>query len=276
MTASPTFGPHVSDRSSVSQRTFAVLECVGASRLPLTTTEIASLLDMPVPTVHRIVHQLDLDGLLIQEAGSRGFVPGPRLFNFALDVFRSSMRHGSRRAILEKLSATTGETCNFGIISGGALLYADRVEASWPFGLRYEVGSRVPLHCTSMGKLLLAHQPKRRREHLLTLSNLHGYTANTMTELSQLEEAFAQIRAQGYSIDNQEFLAGVICAAVPVRDARGRICAAVAVSAPKARMPIELALEHIPRLLEAAEEISTAWAAEEDDLAPGDETFHGN
>lgn len=266
MTAPINFGNPATDRSSVSQRTFAVMECVGSSRVPLTTTEIASLLDMAIPTVHRIVHQLDMDGLLMQEAGCRGYIPGPRLFSFALDVFQTAMRHGSKHAILEKLSADTGETCNFGIISGGALLYADRVEASWPFGLRYEVGSRVPLHCTSMGKLLLAHQPKRRREHLLTLTNLHGYTAKTMTELSQLEEQFSQIRAQVYSIDNQEFLAGVICAAVPVRDPRGKICAAVAVSAPKARMPIELAMEHIPRLVEAAEEISTAWGTEDDDL----------
>lgn len=253
----------VGDRSSVSQKTFAVMECVGSSTRPLTVSEIAVLLDIPTPTVHRIVHQLDMDGLLVPDAGSRGYVPGPRLFNFALNVFQTAVRHGSKHAILERLSAVTGETCNFGLISGGALLYADRVEASWPFGLRYEVGSRVPLHCTSMGKMLLAHQPKRRREHLLSLSELHAYTDSTITEIPALEEQFAQIRASGYSIDNQEFLAGVICAAVPVRDTRGRVCAAVAVSAPQARMPVSLAVQHVPRLLEAAEEISAGWAMDE-------------
>lgn len=255
------------DRSSVSQKTFAVMECVGSSNRPLTTSELAVLLDMPTPTVHRIVHQLDMDGLLVQEAGSRGYVPGPRLFNFALNVFQTAVRHGSKHAILERLSATTGETCNFGIISGGALLYADRVEAAWPFGLRYEVGSRVPLHCTSMGKMLLAHQPKRRREHLLSLSDLHAYTETTITDIPALEEQFARIRTQGYSIDNQEFLAGVICAAVPVRDARGRVCAAVAVSAPQARMPIPTAIGHVPALHKAAEEIAATWAMDEEEEA---------
>lgn len=265
MTAPTNIVSPVGDRSSVSQKSFAVMECIGSSGRPLTTSEIAVRLDMPTPTVHRIVHQLDMDGLLVQEAGSRGYIPGPRLFNFALNIFQTAVRHGSKHAILERLSGATGETCNFGIISGGALLYADRVEASWPFGLRYEVGSRVPLHCTSMGKMLLAHQPKRRREHLLSLSDLHGYTANTVTEISQLEDQFTRIRAQGYSMDDQEFLAGVICAAVPVRDARGKVCAAVAVSAPQARMPISVAINHVPLLLEAAEEISAAWAMDEAD-----------
>lgn len=260
------------DRSSVSQKVFAVMERVALSDRPLTVSELAGDLDVPKPTMHRIVHQLDGDGLLVQEAGTRGYVPGPRLFNFALSVVQAGMRNGPRHAILERLSAATGETCNFGMISGGALLYADRVEASWPFGLRFEVGSRVPMHCTSMGKMLLAHLPKRRREHLLNVSALHAYTVNTMTDAAQLEEAFAEIRAQGYSIDDQEFLAGVVCAAVPIRDARGRVCAAIAVSAPQVRMPIALAVQHVPLLAEAAREISDTWTADDGrDIDPQDE-----
>ena len=257
------------DRTSVSQKSFAVMECIGSASRALTTSELSALLDIPKPTTHRIVHQLDMDGLLMQEAGGRGYVPGPRLFNFALSVFQTAVRHGTKHAILERLSDRTGETCNFGIISGGALLYADRVEAAWPFGLRYEVGSRVPLHCTSMGKLLLAHLPKRRRQHLLSLSDLHPYTANTITDPDRLEEEFTLIRARGYSIDDQEFLGGVVCAAVPVRDARKQVCAAVAVSAPQARMSVALAEGHVPALLSAAEEIASTWFIDETDAMEG-------
>ena len=149
----------------------------------------------------------------------------------------------------------TGETCNFGTISGGAVVYVDRVEAAWPLGLRYEIGSRVPLHCTSIGKMMLAHQTKRRREHLLSTAPLHRYTDNTITDLGQLDAEFAAIRSRGYSIDNQEFLAGVICIAVPVHDTAGHVCAAVAVSAPQARMSAASAVQNVPAMLEAARNI---------------------
>lgn len=242
-------------RLGVSQKVFAVMERVAAADRPLTVSELAVLLDMPKPTMHRIVRQLDGEGLLLKEPDSRGYGPGPRLCNFAMNVVRTAMRTGPRHAILESLSARTGETCNFGTISGSAVLYVDRVEAAWPFGLKFEVGSRVPLHCTSMGKLLLAHQVKRRRDHLLSAAPLHPYTGNTMTDLDRLEEEFAEIRGRGYSFDNQEFLAGVICLAVPVHDDRGQVSAAIAVSAPQARMSAASAVAHVPLMREAAAEL---------------------
>ena len=245
---------------SATQRVFAVMECIATSERPLTVSDLAVLLDMPKGTMHRIVHQLDADGLLMPEAGSRGYVPGPRLLNFGLSVVNAGMRNAPRRAVMERISAETGETINFGLISGGALVYVDRVEAAWPFGLRYEIGSRVPTYCTSMGKLLLAHMPKRRRDHLLNVTPLHAYTPHTLTDPAQLEEEFTKIRAQGYSLDNQGFLAGVICIAVPVHDARGNVCAAIAASAPLARMSIDKAIGHVNLLTHAAGEISASWS----------------
>ncbi len=251
--------PQVEDRSSVTQKMFAVLEAVASSVRPLTVSDLTALLDVPKGTMHRIVRQLDDDGLLIPEPGSRGYVPAPRLLSFAMNVVHAGMRSAPTHAIIERLSAEMGETCNVGMISGSALIYVDRVEAAWPFGLHYETGSRVPLYCTSMGKLLLAHLPKRRRDHLLSVLPLHRYTENTLTDAARLEEAFTEIRALGYSLDNQEFLAGVICIAVPVRDAGGNVRAAIAVSAPQARMSVSLAVERVELLSEAARQISASW-----------------
>lgn len=242
-------------KQGVSQKMFAVLEAVASAGRPLTVTELVVLLGVPKPTMHRIVRQLDNEGLLLREPHSRGFGPGPRLCNFAIDVVRTAMRSSPRRAVLERLSQRTGETCNFGMISGNAVIYLDRIEAAWPFGLKFEAGSRVPLHCTSMGKLLLAHQPKRRREYLLNAATLHRYTDNTITDPVALEEQLTEIRKRGYSIDNQEFLAGVICLAVPVHDNRGQACAALAISAPNARMSIAVAEGHVPQMLEAVQDL---------------------
>jgi IclR family acetate operon transcriptional repressor len=237
-------------------KVFAVLEAVASLPRPLTVSEIAVLLGVPKPTMHRIVRQLDAEGLLQREPHTRAYGPGPRLLSLAMDAVRSSMRVGPRHAVLEALSAKVGETCNFGMIAGNAVVYLDRVEASWPFGLKFEAGSRVPLHCTSMGKLLLSAQPRRRRDALMAASALSRYTHNTITDPEALRRELDEIRKRGYSVDNQEFLAGVVCLAVPVSDRKGTVCAAIAISAPEARMSAAQAIEHLPSLKSAAEEMA--------------------
>jgi DNA-binding IclR family transcriptional regulator len=237
-------------------KVFAVLETVASVPRPLTVSELAVLLGVPKPTMHRIVRQLDAEGLLQREPHTRAYGPGPRLLSFAMDAMRSSMRFGPRHAVLEVLSAEVGETCNFGMIAGSAVVYLDRVEASWPFGLKFEAGSRVPLHCTSMGKLLLSALPRRRRDALISASALSRYTENTITDAGKLRRELDEIRKRGFSVDNQEFLAGVVCLAVPVSDKKGAVCAAIAISAPEARMSAAEAIEHLPALKSAAEDMA--------------------
>lgn len=239
-----------------AHKVFMVLETVAAAQRPVSVSELTGLTGVPMPTMHRIVRQLDGEGLLQREPHSRLYSPGPRLVSFALDALRSSMRSAPRHAVLERLSATVRETCNFGMIVGNSVAYLDRVEAAWPLGLKFEPGSRVPIHCTSMGKLLLSMLPRRRREDLIRASTLARYTENTITDAEALAQELETIRKRGYSVDNQEFLAGVVCVAVPVRDQRGAVCAALAISAPQARMTAAEALDHLPALFAAAQELS--------------------
>lgn len=237
-------------------KVFAVLEAIATAQRPLAISELAALLGVPKPTMHRIVRQLDAEGLLQREPNRRVYGPGPRLLNFALGAVRSSMRSAPRHAVLEALSAKVGETCNFGMIAGNAVLYLDRVEASWPFGLRFDAGSRVPMHCTSVGKLLLSIQPRKRRDEMIRATPLARYTEYTITDPEKLHIELEDIRKRGYSIDNQEFLAGVVCLAVPVRDSKGVVCAGLAMSAPHARMSVEEAVGHLPELFSAAEQLA--------------------
>jgi IclR family acetate operon transcriptional repressor len=240
---------------SSAHKSFMVLETVVSAQRPLSVSDLTALMGVPTPTMHRIVRLLDTDGFLQREPGSRLYSPGPRLVGFALDTIRSSMRSAPRHAVLERLSGAVRETCNFGMLVGNHIAYLDRVEAAWPLGLKFESGSRVPIHCTSMGKLLLSMLPRRRREELLKGSSLMRYTENTITEAGELARKLEEVRKQGYAIDNQEFLAGVVCIAAPVRDKRGTACAAVAISAPLARMSAAEAVAHLPALFEAAEEL---------------------
>jgi DNA-binding IclR family transcriptional regulator len=237
-------------------KAFAVLETIARSERPLGVSDLSLLLSVPKPTVHRIVRMLESEGLLQREPGTRRFAPGARLLGLGLSIVAASVRTAPRRAILEGLSREIGETCNFGVLAGNDVVYLDRVEAAWPLGLRFEAGSRVPVHCTSMGKLLLSFLPVQRRLQMLRAAPLHLYTENTITDPVRLNAELDPIRASQVSIDNQEFLAGVVCAAVPVRGPNDAVAAALAVSAPMARLSVKRAEQCVPLLRAAAERLT--------------------
>ncbi len=243
---------------------FAFLEAIAHTQRALSVSELATQLNVPQPTAHRIVHMLESEGFLEREPGSRRYVPGSRLVRLGFGVVAASARSAPRHAILDALSREIGETCNFGVRVGNHLMYLDRVEAAWPFGLRFEPGSRVPLHCTSMGKLFLSFLPPEQRRRLLTAAPLHHYTEHTITDPALLERELDKIRATEVSTDNQEFLAGVVCVAVPVRAPNGSVAAGLAVSAPLARMALKKAMQCVPLLRKAAEKMADALWGEPD------------
>jgi IclR family acetate operon transcriptional repressor len=253
----PAAEPEQPGKAFPTVKAVAILEAMATAKRPLAVSEIGVLLGLPKPTAHRIVRMLEKEGLLQREPGSRRLVPGGRLVRLGLELVAASMQQAPRHAILEALSQQVGETCNFGVMAGSHVLYVDRVEAAWPFGLRFEPGSRVPVHCTSMGKLFLSLLPPRKRALLLESIELHRYTDNTITDPDRLEHEMEKIKRSGVSIDNQEFLAGVLCVAVPVRGPSGQTVAALAVSAPVARMTMEQAVQHVPLLQAAAARLSS-------------------
>ncbi|HZP79574.1 MAG TPA: IclR family transcriptional regulator [Pseudolabrys sp.] len=244
-------------RAFPTVKAVAILETFAGAKRPLGVSELGVLLGIPKPTAHRIVRMLESEGLLQREPGSRRYVPGVRLVRLGLDIVAASMQRAPRHAVLEALSQEIGETCNFGVMSDSHVVYLDRVESEWPFGLRFETGSRVPLHCTSMGKLFLSMLPAARRASLIRSISLYRYTEHTFTDVERLEAELEKVRASEVSVDNQEFLAGVVCVAVPVRAPSGLPVAALAISAPLARMTLARMLEYVPLLRASAERLTT-------------------
>jgi DNA-binding IclR family transcriptional regulator len=166
----------------------------------------------------------------------------------------------ARHAILSRLVEELGETCNITVLDGSQVLYLDRVESPWPLRVHLQSGSRVPLTCTASGKLFLARLPKLRRDRLLAQMRFERHTDRTLVDRADLEQELERIRRSGYAVDNEEFLAGLLCVAVPVIDARGRAIAAVAVQAPVARLPRERAETTLPALERAARALAATYA----------------
>ena len=237
-------------------RSLKLLEAVAAAGRTLSLSDLVSILGVPKPTIFRLSQRLEQGGYLVREPGKGGFTIGPRLLRLGLDAVRTGATNPERRAILKALVASLGETCNFSILAGSDALYLDRVETGWPLRVQLEPGSRVPLHCTAAGKLLLAYTPQNRRLRLLRSLELVPNTPSTITSIEGLEAECAKILREGYSIDDEEFLVGLIAVAVPVTTISGVVVAAISCHAPRARLSLHEAISRLPEIREAARKLS--------------------
>ena len=248
--------------ASSTLRAFALLECIAAADESPTLEALTRASGLPKPTVHRMLRLLIADGLVEREVHDKRYAVGPRLCALSLAVQMRASRRRERQAILARLVDTIGETCNFTMLDGGEVVYLERVETSASVRLHMKAGSRVPLHCTASGKLLLSDLKPAQMRRLLGRNPLRRYTERTITSIEALEREVAKIAASGVGTDVGEYLDGSVCLAVPVRDARGRVCAAVAVHGPAPRMTLKKGYTFLPAMRDAAAAIGASLAAD--------------
>ena len=244
------------DESSAVARALAMLSHVARADGPVTLAGLSEALRLPKGSAHRIAAHLERSGMLLPEPRGKRYSIGQQFVSMAVSTLTHSTARGARRAILQTLVDEIGETCNITMIDGANVLYVDRVEAHWPLRLNLQQGSRVPLHCTASGKLFLAHLRASARKRLIAALKLERHTPNTITDRAKLERELARIRDGKVGTDNEEFLAGLVAVAVPVLGPGKAIYAALAVHGPTARLPLDLALTHVPKLRVAAKELS--------------------
>jgi DNA-binding IclR family transcriptional regulator len=251
--------PNDSDHSSATLRAIAILESIAGADGPLGLVDLMTATNLPKPTVHRIVALLTDAGMLAREAEGKRYGPGPRLASLGLAALTHAAWRAPRHAILKALVGEIGETCNLTLLDGTEVVYLDRVEAAWPLRLHFQPGSRVPAHCSASGKLLLSLLPARERRRILDTLSYSYHTANTITRRRDLEEALKKIRRERLSTDNEEYLDGTVCVAVPVESDKRCVPAALAVHAPTTRMSLEQALQCVPALRRAAARLAEAF-----------------
>ncbi|MBK3731940.1 helix-turn-helix domain-containing protein [Azospirillum brasilense] len=256
------------DRRPLADRVLAVLDVVAGAGQPMAVKDIAEKLALPKPTAHRLIAMLEERGFLARPIDGRLVTVGPKLRTLALNTLRSSLVQAPSHARLRALSLELGETCNIGVLEGGDVVYLDRVEVeNWPLRLEFGVGSRVPLHCTAMGKLFLAFLPELPRRRLLDCLPLPRMAAATLCDPALFRAELDSIATCGHSFDDEEYMPGVFCAAVPIRDGAGRMVAALAVQAPKVRLSRESVAERLPVLHRAASDMARALGI---DAAPAE------
>jgi len=244
--------------NSSTLKALAVLEALVRAPKPATLTELMQVTGLPKPTLHRTLALFEDAGYVRREPAGRAYAVGPRLASLGLAILSNDAVSTLRRAILRQLVADVGETCNLSMLRKGEVVYLDRVEADWPLRLHLPVGSTVPPHCSASGKLLLACLPADERSALVEALPLPRHTDHTITDRTLLARELDRIVSAGYAVDDEEYVLGVACVALPVRLA-GEVVAAIAVHAATARLPLQRAIEFVPRLEEAARRIATTF-----------------
>lgn len=238
------------------QKAFAILKMLAETGHPMNAPDIGAALGMNRQTVHRLLNQLEPIGIVRRDVARERFEIGPALVQLGLRAQSGSQAAKLRRAVMEKVVAEIDENCNLAVLDGHEIVYIDQIECHWPLRRHIEIGSRMPAYCTGIGKVLLAHLPEKELEQYLSVVELEPWTEYTWTDPDQFREHLAEIREQGYAINNQENLVGHLSVAVPVPDPLGRVVAGLAVHGPNARLTVEQAIAVVPHLQEAAQAIS--------------------
>ncbi|AVR04156.1 IclR family transcriptional regulator [Pluralibacter gergoviae] len=242
-------------KGSAINRVLEIIELISVSERPLAPADLAFTLDIPKPSIHRLLQQLEEDGFVRTDWRGQ-IVPGARLVKTAVGALSSRVQENMRQSVLQRLAAEVGETCGIAIPRDMEMLYTDRVQSNWPLQIYLPVGCRVPVWCTSGGKLYLSTLTKAQRSRLIGNMQLEALTRNSLVEKAALEADIAEIAHTGVSNDNEEFIAGMVACSVAIAGPDDRYFASLFVHAPTLRCSLEQLHAFLPQMRQAARELS--------------------
>lgn len=248
------------DRSAASDqpldRAILLLGTLAAEARALSVTELASLCSYPVPTVHRLVAQLESRRLVKRALGSKKVLVGPALVQLGIAATDAAMKSDQVHQILVNLADRLGEHCHLGHRSADEIVYVDAARAKPSAGLQFEPGRRAPMHCTSIGKIYLAELADAELDRWLSHARLQKLAPATIVSKRKLKSVITEVRANGWAASNEEAVPGVVGCAVPVRLNSGPLLAGLGVSVPSARTSFSRLRSFVPLLHEAARQIA--------------------
>ena len=226
----------------------------------LGVSELSRRLGLHKNNVFRLLATLEQSGYIEQSEQNERYRLGPSCLERGRDFLRGSRLLERARPILEGIVAELGESAHLGVRNGFEVVHLDGEQPRQLVLAASRIGSRLPLHCTAMGKVLIgfADEPTRvYYDRLLTEKDLEARTDATIVDRDKLFEHLRAVTSQGFALDVEECERGLCCAAAPVSDESGRVVAAISVSGPASRLSEDrLHDEIIDVVVAAAERLS--------------------
>jgi IclR family pca regulon transcriptional regulator len=216
-------------------RGLQILEAFSEASPNLSLTEIASIVKLDKSTIFRFVYTLEQLGYLERDLETKRYRPGAKILRLGFTALSSLEIVQIARPYLKALSAECGETTNMTIRDGAEIIYVTRNKTQQIISVNLQLGSRLPVYCTSMGKAQLVDLSPQELSDLLGTGPYPKRGPNTITTFDGLVAELDKVRRQGYAINDEELTAGLRSVAAPVRNRDGGVAAAINISIPIAR-----------------------------------------
>jgi len=217
-------------------RALQVIELFSLEKPEWGVTEISKNLNIYKSNVYNILTTLVERGFVIKDSKTDKYKLGIKFFELGSVVIKNMDLRKIAHPHIEKLSKEFNETVHLGVLDKGRVISIEREESGQSLSPRIFIGKRAPLHCTAVGKAIMAYLSEDKVSLIIKEKGLEKYTENTITDREKLEKEFLKIRKQGYAVDNMEHEEGVRCVAGPIRDYTGKVIASMSVSGPAFRI----------------------------------------
>ena len=239
------------------ERAFELLEIMASSGGSMALGELAARAELPQPTIHRLVRTLLVMGY-VRQLENRRYALGPKLIR--LGESAAQLIGAWSRPHLTELVERTGESANMAVLDNDMAVYVAQVPSPHAMRMFTEVGRRVHLHCTGVGKALLMQLPNDSVHALLKRAGMPASNENSYTTPDALIRDIELSRSRGYAVDEGEQEIGVRCFAVPVPDAP--TLTAISISGPAARLTLKSSTKVTPLLKRVARDIASEFDRE--------------
>jgi IclR family transcriptional regulator, KDG regulon repressor len=240
----------------VLDRALGILGLLADESPELGPSEVSERMGLHKSTVHRLLQVLERHRLIEKIAQNGKYRLGLKLFELGAKAIAQIDLRGRARQYLERLVLETGETAHICVLDGDRMLSIANVESPRTLRTPSTVGRRTPLHCTSVGKVLLAFLPEDEQNELIKRLELTAYTRHTLTKPARLKAELKLIRRLGYAMDDEEFEEGLKCIGAPVMGHSGGVVAAMSVAGPTFRLTEERIPKVVRSVIRSASDLS--------------------
>jgi DNA-binding IclR family transcriptional regulator len=239
------------------ERALATLLCFSDAEPKLRVADVARRLGVTQSTASRLLAALEAGGFVDRDARSGAYQLGPTLVTLAGIALNQSEVRRQAVAELAEIATSLGLAANLAVLHDDAIFYLASVEGPRAPKAFTMIGKKNPLHCTGIGKALLAYQPEPEREAILARISYPQFTPATIGSADELRTALDQVLARGYASEREELAFGRACLAAPIREASGAVVAALSISGPLSALGLDRReAELANHVIEAADRVS--------------------